>query len=70
MAHLDEKRRKEIQSPQEMESVEEENSRMINMTDSDDAEFASLEGDDKETLDDKKKQYMPQSLSKFANSVD
>ena len=38
-----------------MESVEEENSRIINLTDSDDAEFASLEGDDKQTLVDKKK---------------
>jgi hypothetical protein len=39
-------------------------------TDSDDAEFASLEGIDVETLDDKKKLYMPSNQSKFAKSVD
>lgn len=39
-------------------------------TDSDDAEFASLEDIDVETLDDKKKLYMPSNQSKFAKSVD
>ena len=52
---LDKKMKKNLLSPREMESVEEENSRIINLTDSDDAEFASLEGDDKQTLVDKKK---------------
>lgn len=39
-------------------------------TDSDDAEFASLEGIDVETLDDKKKLYIPVNQSHFKKNID